>query len=243
MDGLFARIGFKMKATVATVAAVLAVSCGDELEVRTFELNRLEANEAEALIAPYVFGGREDAAGASSHTEGILTVRELPENLDRIAEVLARFDRAAADVQLHFQIIEADGFTQQDEAIAEIESELRKLLKYAGYRLMGEAVIQTREGVAFSEQRVQPTIAEGSVPSVGGVSPLTVTARVGRVSQVDKDATVTLSVSLSDAWDGLLSTTVTVTNGKTMVLGTTSARANRDGEAAALILVVTPTIN
>jgi type II secretory pathway component GspD/PulD (secretin) len=242
VEGLLARTGFKMKAAIAGFLAVLAVSCGEELEVRTFELSRLDAAEAEALVAPYVFEGREGAPGLSSHTEGVLTVREMPENLDRIASVLERFDEAAADVRLHFQIIEADGFTQRDEAIAEVEAELRKLLRYGGYRLMGEAVMQAREGVGFSEQRVQPEVADGSARPEGGVSPLRVTAQIGRVSRAGGDASVTLSVSLSDVWNTLLSTTVTVTDGKTMVLGTTSGEPTQDGEAVALILVVTPTI-
>ena len=241
MEGLIAKFGFKFKATVAAVVAALAMSCGDELEVRTFDLNRLEAMEAEALITPYIFQGREGAPGLSSHTNGVLTVREMPENLDRIAEVLNRYDQAAAEVQLHFQIIEADGFTERDEAIADIETELRKLLRYDGYRLVGEAIMQTREGSQYTQQRVQPSISERNVGE-GGQSPFEVTAGVGRVSRTGGEMSVLLEVGLSDAWSSLLTTTVTVTDGKTVVLGTTSGQANQEGRAAALILVVTPTI-
>ncbi len=240
MTTLFAETGFKVKAALAAALAALTMSCGEELDVRTFDLSRLEASEAEALIAPYVFTDRERAPGSSSHTDGILTVRELPENLDRIGAVLDRYDQAAADVQLHFQIIEADGFAQRDQAIAEVEAELRKLLRYEGYRLVGEAVIQVREGGGSTQQRVQPAIEMKS--AAGGVAPFDVEARVGRVRDAEDGTDVLLSVALSDPWNRLLETTVTVADGRTMVLGTTSGRPDREGNAAALILVVTPII-
>ena len=238
MEDLFAKVGFKIKITFVAVSALLAMSCGEELEVRTFELLRLDASEAEALIAPYVFEGRKGAEGRTSQIEGVLTVREMPENIARIAEVLDRYDRAATDVRLHFQIIEADGFSVRDEAIAEVEAELRKLLRYKGYRLMGEAIMQMREGGDYTLQRVISVVTESEM----GSPMMQIHAGIGRVSRVNDEDTVVLTVSLSDTWGDMLNTTVTVVDGKTLVLGTTSGQTGPDLRAGALILVVTPTI-
>jgi hypothetical protein len=240
VEGLLAKIGFKMKAGFATVAAIAAMSCGEELEVRTFELSRLDANEAEALIAPYVFEGREGAEGRTSLTEGVLTVREMPENLARIAEVLERYDRAVTDVRLHFQIIEADGFTETDEAIAEVETELKKILRYRGYRLLGEAIMQMREGGGYAQQRVLP----GVVNAEYGNASMEIRASIGRVARAGDAASVVLDVGLQDDHGIMLNTTVTIVDGKTLVLGTTGGQILREGRrSGALILVVTPTID
>ncbi len=81
-------------------------------------------DEVFGLIEPYVYRDRSTL----SMTEGLLTVRELPENLDRIAEVLEEYDRPRAAVRLHFQLIQANGFEDPDESIQAVEVELRKLL-------------------------------------------------------------------------------------------------------------------
>ena len=206
MRDVLAGVGFKLKAAIATGLAALAVSCSPDLEVRTFELSRLDASEAQALIEPYVFRDREGAPGSTGQMDGVLTVREMPENLERIESVLERYDRDAAEVRLHFQVIEANGFIGEDAAIAELTAELRKLLKYDGYRLVGEAVIQTREGGSHAEQRIHPSITPENV-GVGGVAAFQVVAAVGRVTRTDGEASALLEVGLSDPWDRLLSTT------------------------------------
>ena len=75
----------KIAATITALVGALFMGCeGDSLEVRTFTLERLDADEAFGLIQPYVYRDRSTV----SISEGLLTVRELPENLDRIGEVL-----------------------------------------------------------------------------------------------------------------------------------------------------------
>lgn len=59
-----------------------------------------------------------------SSTTGAISVRETSDNLDKIARVLAEFDKVRADVPLHFQLIEADGFTETDPRISAVEVEL-----------------------------------------------------------------------------------------------------------------------
>lgn len=122
------------------------------LDVRTFELEYLEPNAAASLIDPYVYGNRDRNPGMLNIGPGSITVRERPDNLDRIAEVLERFDKPKPGVTLHFQLIEADGAAGRDPAIADVEAELRKVFQYDGYRLIGEGVLRGLEGATLAQR-------------------------------------------------------------------------------------------
>ncbi len=225
-----------MKATLAVLVSVGALIAGcdrDALEVRTFRLERLQSDEISGLIDPYVYSDREGAPGHMSWNESVLTVRELPENLDRIAAVLAEYDRARASVRLHFQLIEADGFTETDESIRAVEGELRKLLRYRGYRLVGEAVLQLQER-GEGNQTLQGSL-EGQTAEN---SRFGLSAEVGVVTHGDGSSSVELWVGLYHFDNPILNTRVSGRDGQSMVLGTTSPLV----ESGALILVVTPTI-
>ena len=226
----------KIAALVTAFVGALFVGCeGDSLEVRTFTLERLDADEAFGLVDPYVYRDRETNAGTISMSDGLITVRELPENLDRIAEVLEEFDRPRAAVRLHFQLIQANGFDDPDESIQAVEAELRKLLRYDGYRLVGEAVLQVREG-GGGQQALRGTL-EGVRPE-DPQSQFNLQAFVGMVSTGDRASTVELEVGLDDFGSNILNTSVNAADGQSLVLGTTSSRLG----GGALILVVTPTI-
>ena len=224
----------KIVALVAASVGALFMGCeGDSLEVRTFTLERLEAEAAFGLVDPYVYRDREGKPGTMSISEGLITVRELPENLDRIAEVLEEFDRARAAVRLRFQLIQANGFDDQDESIQAVETELRKLLRYDGYRLVGETVLQLREG-GGGEQTLQGSLEDVSSQD----SRFNLNAYVGTVSTGDQGSTVELQVQLDHGRTSILRTDVNAANGQSLVLGTTSSLIG----GGALILVVTPTI-
>ena len=226
----------------ASVGALFMGCQGDSLEVRTFTLERLEAEAAFGLVDPYVYRDREGRPGTMSISEGLITVREFPENLDRIAAVLEEYDRARASVRLHFQLIQANGFDDRDESIQAVETELRKLLRYEGYRLVGETVLQLREG-GGGGQRFQGTLEGVS----SGESQFNLEASVGMVSTGELGSTVEIWVELEhrDALYGaraggsnILATDVNAAHGQSLVLGTTSPLTGR----GALILIVTPTI-
>jgi hypothetical protein len=232
---MLTKISIKLQTMGVALVGLVFAGCQDQLEVRTFELERIDAAEAEALISPYVYSDRDGAPGATSHAEGVLTVREMPENLERIEEVLARYDTEPADVQFRFQLVEANGFESVDDGIAEVESELRKLLRYTGYRMAAEAALNVREGHWAHQTIDRPFSVEGE-----DEPPFDLNVEVTRVVGSGDDLSVDLSVQLQHEWYGsLLETRVNVGNGKSMVLGTTSTGR---GGAEALILVVTPTI-
>ena len=224
----------KIAATIAALAGALFMGCErDSLEVRTFTLERLDAAEAYGLVSAYVYLDRETGPGTIGMSEGLITIRELPENLDRIAEVLEEYDRPRAGVRLHFQLIEANGFDDRDESIQAVEMELRRLLRYEGYRLVGEAVLQLREGGGGTQT------LQGSLEDVRSQDfRFNLDVYVGTVSTGDQASTVELQVQLDHGPTGILSTDVNATNGQSLVLGTTSPLIG----GGALILVVTPTI-
>ena len=59
--------------------------------------------------------------------------------------MLAEYDQARADVRLHFQLIEADGFTESEARIADVERELQKIFQFEEYRLAGEAFVSATD--------------------------------------------------------------------------------------------------
>ena len=221
------------KAILCMAASALLFGClwERDLEVRVFELERLDGGAAVALIEPYVYHDRDENPGYFTVTANTLTVRELPENLDRIAEVLERFDTPRSTIVLNFQIVAANGYDGSDQEIATVEAELRKLLRYGGYRLLASTMIQVMEG-------------EGARQSViVNDMPLDIQVRVGPV----RGEGVGLQVEVATPWDMVLQTSVNLHVGKTVVLGTgrnTQLIEGRSVEAdGALILIVTAEIS
>jgi len=204
---------------------VLTACSGPELDKRTFALKYLRGEEARDIILPYVYDDRPDAPGLVSYKGTLITIRETPDNLEKIARVLAQYDRPAPSVQLHFQIIQADGATQSDPAIAEVEGALRKLFRFRGYRLVGEGLMSSTE---YGE----------SAQEIGGAGgPYTIVAHIGDVSGSADSGMVRLEASLTIPRVGqALRASVSLRTGQTAVLG--NARLNPEG--ATVILTVRP---
>ena len=221
------------KAILCMAASALLFGClwERDVEVRVFELERLDPGEVMSLIEPYVYAGREGNEGYFSVNENTLTVRELPENLDRIAAVLARFDTPRSTVVLNFQIVAANGYAGSDPEIAAVEVELRKLLRYKGYKLLASTMLQVMEG----ENATQSVIANEM--------PLDIEVSVGPV----RGEAVELQVRLATPWNQVLRTTVNLPMGKTVVLGTGRntplVRGSPVEDDGALILIVTAEIS
>jgi len=71
------------------------------------------------LIAALAVGGLVGVAGAQAGQDSTEDIR---------------------NVLLTFQLIQADGFTEQDPEISEVVSQLRKLFSFEGYRLLATSV-------------------------------------------------------------------------------------------------------
>lgn len=213
-----------MRTVMVAAAVLMLVGCDDGFDTRTFELQHMSPDDAIGMIEPYVPGGTENIRG--TRQPATLTITAPAVRLEQIEQVLAAYDRPA-NVQLRFQIIEADGFTSSDAAIADVEQALRDLFRFQGYRLVAEVVAQARAPGRL-QQRV---VADED-------RPFTITAGIERVVRREDGGAVELSVELAMFNSTLLATSLIVPSGQTVVVG--SARAQADGNT--IILVVRPLI-
>jgi len=212
---------------VAVLAAVLVAACGrgsPRLETRTFALRHLGPDVAQQIVRPYVYGDRPGAAGAMSSGSGFLTVRETPDNLERIGRVLVEYDRAQPSVRLTFKVIRADGAARADPSIADLQAALRSLFRFAGYALVAEGVM-TGSAPSQSEQMLS-----------GAGGPYGLRTTIYSVNGRGDSATVQLQVRLTAVGAGEFETTVGVPVGKTAVLGNVTGGSPN----TALILTVRP---
>ena len=206
------RVGIAM--VVAAIVSIGGAGCArddtPELDTRTFEVLHLEDWVAEALVQPYVYASRPGAPGMLSVVEGKLTVRETRDNLQRIEETLAEFDRPKPLVRLTFQIIEANGDSGVDPQIAEVETALRQLFRFEGYRLLGEVMLHGTEG--------NEVFQEFDVPDLGASA---IEAMIRNVRTDSSGGSVQLEMRFHAGSRTVFGTTVRVRAGQTAVLGRT----------------------
>jgi hypothetical protein len=204
--------------------------------VKTVDLHHLTSAEAVKLLSPYsrsAGGGVYDV----SPSMRAVTIRETPAAFEEMMAVLARYDRDPANVTLNFQLISADNGGTRDPAVAGLDSLLRGVLKFSGYRLLGTSVAN-----ASDRSRVSQSLSTDR-------EPYSLTVEVSDLRVGGSDASVHLDVELWRTIGPLvpgrnainpriLSTGVTVPMGQTVVLGTTAA-SDSVGQRA-LILTVRP---
>ncbi|MGH7445226.1 MAG: hypothetical protein ACREKM_10130 [Longimicrobiales bacterium] len=214
-----------MRTLMMATAMLLLAGCDGGLETRTFALEYMQPDIAFKMIEPYVPGGAENMR--MTERPAALTITAPEVRLEQVAQVLATYDRGRPDVQMRFQIIEADGFSETDAAIADVQDALHDLFRFNGYRLLAEAVVRA-QAPGYVEQQL-----------AAGEREFTIVAHLERVIGSDADRAVDLGITLRNSFGNTLITTVmTVPSGQTVVVG--SARARSDGNT--LILVVRPEI-
>lgn len=191
-----------------------------ELETRTFALEHLSESNASSLVEPYVYADRPGAPGVISYAANrrAISVRETPDNLDKIVRMLERFDvdTRSGSYRLHFQIVAANGVESVDARLAPIEEELRKVFRFDGYSLIGQGYVINAAIGSFDLQIGLDPSAEAQDQQLrmhieGAVYPgnelgLTITDYKPR----------TLS---SDRWEGRIMTRLGFRVGQTLVLG------------------------
>jgi type II secretory pathway component GspD/PulD (secretin) len=217
-------------ALMLVVLPLVACNSGPTLDTRTFQLKYLTVDDAWGMLQPYVYTDRPDAPGQISGNRTTLTIRETPDNLDRITRVLEEFDVPRPHVQLRFQVIEADGAARTDTAIADVEAQLRKLFRFAGYRLLATAVVGGQEGSAI-EQEIPSDHDSGQTFGVNvDIQSVRVNPAPGYIQ---------LRVAFRTSQGTVLTTSVNARNGQTVVLG----NAQSAGEHSTLILTVRPEVS
>lgn len=238
------------RALLLVCAALMGCDARDGTETRTIRLSYMSPDQALELIEPYV-GSLENIRRTTS--PAALTITAPAARIDQIEELLDRFDVPAPGVQLRFQLIEADGFTQADSSIADVEAALRELFRFRGYRLIAEAFAAGSSRTSTSHALIGPrntplqlAVDIGQVmmgrSSQDSAASAAATARgPGNPNDVSATAvqrTVELRVSLLAGGELVLQSAVTVPHGQTVVLGT----ARPFADMGALILVVRPEI-
>src|SRR5436309_2835474 len=175
--------------TSRAITLALLTACsphGPSLDTRTFALKYLRGPDAVPIVVPYVYTDRPNGKGVFSVSDNAITVRETPDNLDKIARVLAEYDRPRPFVRLTFHLIEADGATSTDPAIRDVEATLRRLFRFQGYRLVAEGVVSATE-------KGEVTQALATTPN-----PYVLSASVQRLAGSADSPTVELNVRLDE---------------------------------------------
>jgi hypothetical protein len=210
---------------MVTFVMLTLVACGDRtrgMEIKTFELSRLSPDEAMTLLTPYISEG-----GYISGKNKLISVREKPERMKVIDDLLKKYDGIGetVDLVLNFRVIEANGFTQVDSAIVDVEPTLRSMFRYRGYKLIGETQVRSREDASFAQTVPEFRIAGDvqRVRTVGNERRLPLEIQLEVPGQQNRGSKVQLG------------STVTATVGKPLVLGQSTG-------SGAYILVVRASI-
>jgi hypothetical protein len=198
--------------------------------VKTLVLHHLSNPDAVKLLGPYVYGQVYEV-GPSIHA---VTVRAAAKSFPEIERLLAEYDRAPITLTLSFQLIGADETNTRDASLVGLDSLLRGVLKFSGYKLLSTAVANVGER-SFATQRL-----------AGDQEDYQLNVELTDVRTEGADANAHLTVSLYSLLPGgvpktngaLFETGVTVPMGNTVVLGTAASH----GSEKALILTVRPQI-
>jgi hypothetical protein len=206
------------------------------MTVKTVPLHHLSSLEAVRLLSPYVKSAGGGVFEVSPSIRAV-TIREFPETFNEMMTVLNAYDREPASVNLSFQLISAENTATRDASLAGLDSLLRGVLRFTGYRLIGTSV-----AAASEHGRITQTLS-----GEDGIYSLTADVEDLRVDGAA--ASVRIAVVLWQRSNKvILQTSVTVPIGQTVVLGTTATTPARDTLAAgrassnqqALILTVRP---
>jgi len=233
------RIRFALPALVVTalstpIAIAHAQDTTTPLAVRTFSLHYLAPHDAASLVSPYI-QTRDGGVFEAGRDIQAITVRETPQVLARIDSLLHERDVAPPTIVFHFQLIAAEDSVVHDPAIARLDSTLRGLFKFAGYRLLS-----TGAAMAGDHSHFAITMGAGDVRYAVNGDVLALDARGGNGSvqllvHLDRKSPLMYEGKPVPS-EGLLTTGVTIPVGQTVVLGSAAPR----NERRALILSVRP---
>jgi hypothetical protein len=226
-----------LAAVLFVVSSARAQTSSDTIITMTVPLKHLSAKDAVQLLQPFVTspvyanspgGGVFPLPGGTA-----ITIREKVSNYGRMLQLLREYDRSAATVAFTFQLIIADNSGKRDPDIASLDTVLRSVLRYTGYRLVGVGVMRSGES-SFARETITADDQK-----------FTLLMSVADIRTSGADASVKLNVSLqrdkgmmisdNQVHEEMLSTGVTVPIGQTVVLGSASLDAKR-----AIILTVRP---
>ncbi len=226
----FAPLANAQQASTAPVHATVQ----PKFVVKTVPLHHLTSREAVKLLEPY----SQTAGGGVYEVPNIraVTIRELPNVFSEMMTVLSQYDREPASVTLSFQLIAAENTSTRDPVVANLDSLLRGVLKFSGYRLLSTSVASASE---YGHIRQTLSAGDDQLSLSVDVCDLRID---GNSASVHSDVSLTKPMVVATAQTAgqmpsqILSTGVTVPIGQTVVLGTSTT----EGGQRALILTVRP---
>ena len=219
-----------MRMTAVLIGLFVMAGCSraPKLEIETFEVNHLDAYRLSQLVEPYIFYDREGTDGMYTLSGNVLTVRETPDNLARIAAVLHRYDIKKPSIMLHIDVIEANG-GDVDPSIQDIADRLRELFRFTGYTKVAGGIISVTE-----DGMVKQTMGASSG------SAFEFQARFGRLANEDGEWTLYAENLDLRRQDGTtISTSALLRVGQTTLVGTSL----EGPDVKAVILAVRPEIH
>jgi hypothetical protein len=244
-------------------SATAQVEPRNPLETKTIELKHLRPEEAVSLLKPYIVNIGGSVSWVAPNMP-IITIKDVPENLARMEQVLAKYDHSPATIRLVFQLIEADTgprmvATSTEQLSSDLDATLRSVLRFSAYRLLAQGIATSGEYSSISQKLAKAD--ENSYYSISAdvgtirLSDATLRAdgppmRNASVGQAVVDTAATGSVHLKvvlakqaeiklenrENYQGVISTGLDVPLGHTVVLGTAATQKG----GIALILTVKP---
>lgn len=238
MTALLLALALSSPVQLGAQAASVAKEQAPPHEVRTFILRHLDPDVAAALISPYVdFLPGAGVFRTGGSMRGI-TVRAPFTALARVDGLLKEHDKAPSTVRLRFQVVAALDSAVSDPELSGIESELRSVLRFRGYRLLAQGFISTND-----DSPSEATLTDGRT------DPFLVHTYTHRIDPGDRGS-VSLNVALQGApfsngpartGTKIIETRITMPFGQSVVVGSGSAvvwpEPNRPKNQAILLIV------
>lgn len=213
-----------------------------EMTVEIIEVRYISTSDAVNLVMPYL--NREYGATITpSRSLKVLTVKDTPETIQKIKEVLARYDVKPLDLQFSVDLIKGsmeEGKTDQDLKTNSLIRELQKVLSYKSFSKIGSSVIRVQDN-SRTEQRIGGVMQEerenykpDPIQLILSLQPSYVKDGRDELFQVDVDLRWDKFLSGKNTVH-LLNSSLSMKNGEKTVVGVSKL----NGDDSSLILILT----
>jgi type II secretory pathway component GspD/PulD (secretin) len=213
-----------------------------EMTVEVIQLKYISTRDAMTLVEPYL--NRGYGATVTPNTQlKLMTVKDMPETIRKIKEILAVYDVKPLDLQFSVELIK--GSTEPGKTDADLKAdsfirELQKVLSYKSYERIGSSVIRVQDN-SRTEQRIGGVMQEATenfkphpIQLILSLQPSYVKDGRDELFQVDVDLRWDKFASEKEAVR-LLNTTLSMKNGEKTVVGVSKL----NGDDSSLILILT----
>jgi len=129
---------------IMVVAAFLAgylIRGGGSMETRTFTVRHLDPDVLLDALAPFIDDTHIDAGDRVTMIGPTLSVRETPENLDRIDELLAQIDVPQPILRLTTMLVRGVDSADRNPQLEELEGALAAALPFPAYELFAQSTV------------------------------------------------------------------------------------------------------